>query len=145
VVARALVSHSVDLVCSVSPSVSLLSLFFSPPLFTIEVMVPHCRCPSHHVVIQSRAAKVAKGAVTSYSNTIPEVAQAAMKELEEEVQLIHEFKEDDEVEKEVGGMVLDLGCTRTHNSIFFRIVELYWHTKSMVSLGMFPRTTTSGS
>jgi hypothetical protein len=62
-----------------------------------------------------------------------------MHALEAKVKLVREFKEDEEVEHQVGGIILDLGCTRTRNSKFYRTLELYWHTKTMVALGMFPK------
>jgi hypothetical protein len=62
-----------------------------------------------------------------------------MPTLEEEVKLVREFKEDEEVEHQVGGIIPDLGCTRTRNSKFYRTLELYWHTKMMVALGMLPK------
>jgi hypothetical protein len=43
------------------------------------------------------------------------------------------------VEEQVGGIILDLGYTRTKNSTFFRTLDLYWHTNTMVALGMFPK------
>jgi hypothetical protein len=42
-----------------------------------------------------------------------------MDALEGETRLVRDFKEDDEVEVEVGGIVPDVGCTRSRNSIFF--------------------------
>lgn len=62
-----------------------------------------------------------------------------MQTLEEEASLIREFKEANEVDEEAGGLVPGLGCTRTRNSIFFRTVELYWHTKTLVALGLLPK------
>jgi len=43
------------------------------------------------------------------------------------------------VEDQFGGLILNLGCNRARNSIFFHTLELYWHTKTMVDLGMFPK------
>jgi hypothetical protein len=57
-----------------------------------------------------------------------------MPTLEEEVKLVRAYKEDEEVEEQVGGIIPDLGCTRTRNSKFYRTLELNWHTKTMVAL-----------
>jgi hypothetical protein len=46
------------------------------------------------------------------------------------------FKDDKEVDFHVGGLIPDIGCTRNRNSKFFCTLELYWHMKMMVSLGM---------
>jgi len=54
--------------------------------------------------------------------------------------LIREFKEDEEMEFQVGGIIHDdLGCTRTKKSKFLYTLEIYWHTKTMVALGMLPK------
>jgi hypothetical protein len=74
-----------------------------------------------------------------YEDYVPEVDKAIMIELEEEVHQIREFHDDDEVEAQVGSFILDLGCTRTRNSKFYRTLELYWHTKTMVAMGMLPK------
>lgn len=50
-----------------------------------------------------------------------------------------EFKDDEEVDFQVDGLIPNLGCTRTKNSKLLCTMELYWHTKMMVSLGMFPK------
>jgi len=95
--------------------------------------------PHHHATNQSHAVKATKGATYFYSNTVPKAAKASMQELEEEVQLVQKFKEVEKVENEVGGLIPDLGCTKIRNSIFFCTIELYQHTKSLVSLGLFPK------
>jgi hypothetical protein len=59
--------------------------------------------------------------------------------LEVEVRLVMKFKDDEEIEQQVGGLISDLSCTRTHSSKFFYTLELYWHIKTMVALGMFPK------
>jgi hypothetical protein len=51
-----------------------------------------------------------------------------MATLEGEAHLVHDFKEADEVEAEVCGIVPKVGCTCSKNSILFRTIELYWHT-----------------
>jgi hypothetical protein len=62
-----------------------------------------------------------------------------MSALEAKVRLVREFKDDEDVEHQVGGLIPDLGCTRSRNSKFFHTLELYWHTKTMVALGMLPK------
>jgi hypothetical protein len=59
--------------------------------------------------------------------------------VEEEVQMVHEHREDTEVDEEVGDLVLDLGCTRNINTKFNRTIELYLHVKTMVALRMIPK------
>jgi hypothetical protein len=70
---------------------------------------------------------------------VPEEDQATIPSLEVEVRLVHEFKDDEEIEQLVGGLILDLGCTRIRNSKFLRTLELYWNTKTMVALGMLSK------
>jgi hypothetical protein len=68
-----------------------------------------------------------------------------MDALEGEAHLVRDFKENDEVEVEVGGIVPDVGFTHSTNSIFFRTLELYWHTKTLVALGMLPKDEDFGN
>jgi hypothetical protein len=62
-----------------------------------------------------------------------------MKDLENEVFQIKEFQEDEDVEVQVEGFILDMGCDRTKNSNLYHTLELYWHTKIMVVMGMLPK------
>jgi len=39
----------------------------------------------------------------------------------------------------VGGLIPDLGCTETKKSKLFSTLELHWHTKMMVSLGILTK------
>jgi hypothetical protein len=39
----------------------------------------------------------------------------------------------------VGDIIPNLGCTQTRESKFYRTLELYWHTKTMVAQGMLPK------
>jgi hypothetical protein len=82
-----------------------------------------------------------RDATKFYAYFFPEEDKVTMQGLEEEVFLTREFKDDEEVEFQVWGLIpnLDLGCTRTMNSKFFRTLELYWHMKTMVALGMIPK------
>jgi hypothetical protein len=43
------------------------------------------------------------------------------------------------VYEQVGEIVPDLGYTRNRDIKFHRIVELYWHAKTMVAQGMLPK------
>jgi hypothetical protein len=74
-----------------------------------------------------------------YEESVPEEDKAKMAELEEEVRQIRQFQEDEEVEAQLGGFIPDLGCTKSRNSKFFRTLELYWHTKTLVAIGMLPK------
>jgi hypothetical protein len=62
-----------------------------------------------------------------------------MDALEKETRLVKDFKDVDKVKVEVGDIVPDVGCTQSKNSIFFRTVELYWNTKTLVALGLLPK------
>jgi len=62
-----------------------------------------------------------------------------MNELEEEVHLLKEFHDDEEVEAQVSILIPYLGSFRIHNSNFFRNLEFYWHTKTMVAMGKLPK------
>jgi hypothetical protein len=74
-----------------------------------------------------------------YEDYVPEADKAKMTELEEEVCQIKEFHDDEEVEAQVGSFIPDLGCTQTRNLKFYITLELYWHTKTMVAMGMLPK------
>jgi len=39
----------------------------------------------------------------------------------------------------VGSIIPNLGCIGTHRSKFYKTLELYWHTQTMVALGMLPK------
>jgi hypothetical protein len=52
---------------------------------------------------------------------------------------MHAYTKDDEVDKQVGDIVPDLGCTRNRATKFHRTLELYWHVKTMVSQRMQPQ------
>jgi hypothetical protein len=54
-----------------------------------------------------------------YQDFVLEEDKATMLALEAKVRLIQEFKDGEDVEHQVGGLILDLGCTRTQNSNFF--------------------------
>ena len=66
----------------------------------------------------SRAAKVVVVVAEFYENFVPDEDKATMSSLEEEAHLIMEFKYDEEVKFQVGGLTLDLDCTRIRNSKF---------------------------
>jgi hypothetical protein len=102
-------------------------------------MAPRGRKPGHPAATQPCAVKATKDATEFYSDTVLDEAKSAMQALEGKLHIVREFKEVDEVEEEVGGLILDMGCTRTKNSIFFCTIELYWHTKTLVALGLFPK------
>jgi hypothetical protein len=87
----------------------------------------------------SRPTKVTLKAIEYYDTHVPEDDEVAMSALEDEVRLSCEFKEDSEVDFQVGRVISDLGCTSTRNSKFFHTLEIYWHVKMMVSFGMFPK------
>jgi hypothetical protein len=74
-----------------------------------------------------------------YADFVPEKEKSTMKVLEEEVRLTLEFKDDEKVEFQLGCLIHDLGRTRTRNFKLFCTLELYWHTKSMVALGILPK------
>jgi hypothetical protein len=65
--------------------------------------------------------------------------KSTMSTLEEEVRMNRTYKENKEVEEQVGDIIPNLGSTKTRNSKFYRTLELYWHTKTMVALGMLPK------
>jgi hypothetical protein len=111
---------------------SLLSLVYI-------VMAPRGCKPRSSSLGSLRVSKVVIAVAEFYEEFVPEEDKATMSALEAEVRLVREFKDDGEVEYQVGGLIPDLGCTRTRNSKFFRTLELYWHTKTMVALGMLPK------
>lgn len=78
-------------------------------------------------------------AADHYEHLVLEEDNAAMLALEAKVRLARKFKEDVEVDFQVGGLIPELGCSRTKNSKIFHTLELYWHTKMMVALGMLPK------
>jgi hypothetical protein len=74
-----------------------------------------------------------------YEESVPEENKAKMPELEDEARQMRWFKEDEEVEEQLGSFIPNLGCTRSRNSIFFQTLELYWHTKTLVAIGILPK------
>jgi hypothetical protein len=88
-------------------------------------MDPRGRKPHSPSVRSSHAAKVVVVVVEFYEDFVPEEEKATMSSLEAEVHLIMEFKDDEEVKFQVGGLIPDLGCTRTRNSKLFCTLELY--------------------
>jgi hypothetical protein len=70
---------------------------------------------------------------------VPEEEKSEVPSLEVEVHLAQEFKEDVEVDFQVGGVISELGCSRTKNCKFSHTLELYWHVKTMVSFRMLPK------
>jgi hypothetical protein len=109
-------------------------------LFVSLVMAPRGRKPRSPFVKHSRAVKVAIDAAEFYEDFVPKEDKAKMQELEAKVRQIREFKEDEEVEFHVGVCIPDLGCTRTKNLKFYRTLEIYWHTKTMETIGMLPNS-----
>lgn len=91
-------------------------------------MAPRRRWPRLSPISRSRAAKAVIEAAEFYHEFVPKEDQAATHAMESEAKLAREFKEDEEVEHQVGGIIPDLGCTRTRNSKFYRTLELYWYT-----------------
>jgi hypothetical protein len=83
----------------------------------------------------SRVAQVALEAIEHYENHVPEDDKVAMTALEVEVRLVREFKEDAEINFQVGGARL----YQNQKLKFFHTLELYWHVKTMVALGMLPK------
>jgi len=65
--------------------------------------------------------------------------KATMSNIEEELRMVQDYKEENEVEEHVGGIILDLSCPRNMNYKFYRNMELYWNTKAMVAMGMLPK------
>jgi hypothetical protein len=78
-------------------------------------------------------------AAEHYGHFVPKEDKVVMSTLEAKVCLAHEFKEDVEVNFQVGGVIRELGCSRTKNPKFFHTPKLYWHVKTMVALGMLPK------
>jgi hypothetical protein len=88
-----------------------------------------CKPHSSGVILSwvgpSQASTEMLDAAEHYEHFVPKENKAAMLALEAEVRLTNEFKEDVEVEFEVGGVILELGCSKTNNSKFFHTLELY--------------------
>lgn len=82
--------------------------------FCLSAMSPRGCWPRSSGVGPSRAAKAVVNAIEHYEHFVPVEDKAAMLALEAEVRLVREFKENNEVEQ-VGGLILELGCTRTRN------------------------------
>ena len=77
--------------------------------------------------------------VEFYKEYVPEVDKVKMNDLEEEVRLLKEFHDEEEVEAQIGSLIPDMGFSRTRNSKFYRTLELYWKTKTLVAMGMLPK------
>jgi hypothetical protein len=124
------------------PVASLFLLYqlniLSFPVVGLDMALRGMR-PSHpHSAQPSLQKKASIDAIEFYEDYVPEPDKAKMIKLEEEVRQIRYFHDGDEVEAQVGSFIPDLGCTRTRNSNFYKTLELYWHTKTMVAMGMLP-------
>jgi hypothetical protein len=104
-----------------------------------------CSCKPRHLNVgtsregPSRAARETIELSITMKPMCHEDDKVSMSALEDEVLLVHEFKEDSEVDLKVGRVIPDLGCTKTRNSKFFHTLELCWHVKTMVALDMLPK------
>jgi hypothetical protein len=104
------------------------------------IMAPRGHNPSRPPITQpSRIEKAIIDAVELYEEIVPEADKVKMVQLEEEVRVTRQFQDDEDVEALLGGLIPDLGCTQSRNSKFFQTLELYWHTKTLVALGMLPK------
>jgi hypothetical protein len=56
--------------------------------------------------------------------------------LEEKVRFVWARTEDKDVDRLVGKVILDLGCTKNMDSKFHMTVELYWHVKTLMAQSM---------
>jgi hypothetical protein len=52
-----------------------------------------------------------------------------MHPIEEEVKITHAYQDEEEVDRHVGDLISDSGCTKNQDTKFHCTVELYWHTK----------------
>jgi hypothetical protein len=79
------------------------------------------------------------GSNKAYAEYVLDVDKGKMAELEEDVQQLREFQDDEEIEAQIGDLIMDFGCSHSRNSKFFQTLELYWQTKTLVALGMLPK------
>jgi hypothetical protein len=87
----------------------------------------------------SHASKPVMVAIKFYEEFVPKEDKETMQVLEEKVFQTLYFIDDKEVYFHVGGLILDIGCTKTRKSKIFHTLELYWNMKMIVSLGMLPK------
>jgi hypothetical protein len=109
------------------------------------ILMDPCISKPHHLNVGTSregptcAAREAIGIVDYYETYVHEDDKVMMSALEDEVLLVHEFKEDSEVDLKVGRVIPDLGCTKSRNSKFFHTLELFWHVKTMIVLDMLSK------
>lgn len=80
---------------------------------THSVVTPRGRKPRLSLVSSSHGAKAGIARTDFYWDFVPQEDHATMPTLEVEVKMVREFKDDEEVEYQVGGIIPDLGCTKT--------------------------------
>lgn len=73
----------------------------------------------------SNAAKEVMTTTKFYEDFFPKEDKDTMSGLEAKVCFIREFKDDEEVDFQVDGLIPNLGCTRTKNSKLLCTMELY--------------------
>jgi hypothetical protein len=88
-------------------------------------MAPRGIRPISFPILPSHDAKETIEATKLYHEFVPQQDQATMPTLEAEVKLVKEFEDDEEFEHQVGGIIPDLGCTRSNKFKFFTTLELY--------------------
>jgi hypothetical protein len=81
---------------------------------------------------------IVEEATTHYHNYVSPSTQETMHPIEGEVKIIRAYQDDEEIDRQVGDIILDLGCTRNRDTKFHHTIELYWHTKTMVSQAQLP-------
>ena len=107
----------------------------STPL-TLGVMATRGRNSHPSMSCLNYGAKDVMEATNFYNINVSDGEQVAIDVVEGGVKLIRAYEEDDKLEMKLEGIIPDLGCTCTKNSQFYKTLELYWHTKSMVTMGM---------
>jgi hypothetical protein len=78
-------------------------------------------------------ANIVVGVIDFYHKFVSLDNKATMSSLEE-VRMVQANKEDEEVEQ-VGGIIPNLGCTRTKNSKYYKTSEFYWHDEEVEQVG----------
>jgi hypothetical protein len=76
-------------------------------------------------VRKTKVALAAEEEATHYQSFIPHAAKEAMQPLEDKAKPTRAYREDANVDEQLGVIVSDLGCTRNIDTKFHHTVELY--------------------
>jgi hypothetical protein len=102
-------------------------------------MALHVSCSKRTSIYKTWEYLATKEVVDHYKSSISPKVKEYMHPLEEDVNLIRAYKEDEYVDMQVPDIVPNMSCTQNSDTKFHKTMELYWHTNTMVSQGILQK------